>query len=66
MSVKRFKYVGSMSSVVLYDGREVKRGEAFEVENDAIAASLLKQEDNYAAIDAEKPASHSRPHGGRN
>jgi len=48
--MKRIKYVGSMARAVLFDGREVARGEAFDVE-DGAAHGLLAQPDNYAAAE---------------
>lgn len=56
--MSRLKYVGEMPSAVLYDGREVKRGAAFEVTDETIAKNLLSQEDNYAPAD-DQP--HAKP-----
>lgn len=55
----RVKYVGPMSSAVLFDGREVQRGVAFDVDDDAIAKDLLGQTDNYAPAD-ESPRARPR------
>lgn len=57
----RIKYVGSMPTAVLFDGREVKRGEAFDVQDEAIAKDLLSQEDNYAPADDQPRAKPRAP-----
>ncbi len=60
--MRRLKYVGSMSSAVLYDGREVKREEPFEAD-DQTAEGLLAQTENYAPADDDAPP--ARPKAGR-
>ena len=52
----RVKYVGSMPTAVLYDGREVERGVPFDVADDQVAKDLLSQEDNYAPADDQPRA----------
>ena len=55
----KLKYIGTMPSAVLYDGREVERGTAFDIPDEAIAKNLLSQEDNYAPAD-ETPRAKPR------
>ncbi len=57
----KLKYVGSMSSAVLFDGRAVMRDQVFEVEDDQVAAGLLAQTDNYAGtVDDAAPRRKSK------
>ena len=59
--MSRLKYVGTMPTAVLYDGREVERGAAFEVQDETIAKNLLSQEDNYAPADDQPRARPRAP-----
>jgi hypothetical protein len=52
----KIAYVGSMGEAVLVDGRVVKRGDPFEVDED-LGGRLLEQTENYQPVEAEaKPA----------